>query len=382
MKTIGILGGGQLGWMLSESIFKYGGRPLVLTGRHSVANDRIPATIVGSWSDPDVLTDFFSQCDLVTIEVEHVDVDALAPFADQMVPSLDVIRLAQHRIAEKEFLRQHALPHAWWKRLTSKDEASAVAGDLEFPLIAKVALGGYDGRGQFRLADIAAYHAMIEELGDAIESCGVVLEEPLDLVAEASVIIARGAHTAAEFAVFDNDHRDHVLDLTHLPSNLPAAVQSVMRTIAARAADAMQLHGMLTTEFLITADPGRNHGERVGDLSVFVNEFAPRPHNSGHVTRNACTVSQFDTLARVLLDLPLEQPLLLDGHWCMANLLSDLWTADELNLAPGLAEPGLIDVVLYGKSPSRPRRKMGHVVAHAATREDAQLRVTALRERL
>lgn len=382
MKTVGILGGGQLGWMLSESIFKYGGKPLVLANESSLAADRIPSTTVGSWSDPEILESFFGRCDVVTIEVEHVDVAALEPHANKMVPSLNVVRLAQHRMLEKRFLAANGLPHAQFRELTTVTEARDVADELEYPLIAKTALGGYDGRGQYRVANRAEYLAAVENLGTAIDDYGVVLEDPLPLVAEASVIVARGEDGSIEFPVFDNDHRHHILDTTCVPSTLPAELQQAMRTIARQAADAMDLHGMLTTEFLISKGTSRSGGVQVGDLSVFVNEFAPRPHNSGHVSRNACTLSQFDALARVLLDLPLEAPELLSGHWCMANLLSDLWLREggfDLNRALG-GGPGLIDVVLYGKRPARLRRKMGHVVAHARSRSEAASRADRFRD--
>lgn len=381
MTTVGILGGGQLGWMLSESLFAYGGTPRVLARPNDLAMQRVPHSFVGSWSDPQLLREFFAACDVVTIDVEHVDADALEPFAAKLVPSLDVIRLAQHRMLEKRFLASTGLPHAWFAEVSSSEQARDIAAQLDFPLILKVALGGYDGRGQFRLANEGDYHAAVETLGDAVDRFGFVLEEPLDLVAEASVVLARGAHGAVEFPVFDNEHRDHILDMTHLPSTLPADVQQTMRRIARQAADAMAVRGILTTEFLITRSPGRR-GLQVGEHYVFVNEFAPRPHNSGHISRNACTLSQFDALARVLLDLPLEVPAPLDGAWCMANLLSDLWIdADDFSLARGLGEPGIVDVVLYGKEPARPRRKMGHAIARGATREEAFHRAESFRRR-
>lgn len=380
MKTVGILGGGQLGWMLSESLFKYGASPRVLTNQRSLATDRIPGTIVGSWSDPDVLQQFFDECDIVTIEVEHVDVDALEPYADRMAPSLEVIRMAQHRVVEKTFLREQHVPHAWWTQLTSAEQARSLADELVFPLIAKTALGGYDGLGQYAVADRTEFVALIEELDDAIETFGVVLEEPLDLSCEASVILARSPAGTVEFPVFENHHRHHVLDQTFLPANLSDELTTAMQEIARRAADAMDLHGMLTTEFFITNKPGRAGGLHVGDHYLFVNEFAPRPHNSGHISRNACSLSQFDALARALLGLPAEPPQVLSGRWCMANLLSDLWgDRTTLDLAAGLARGGVVDVVLYGKRPTRPARKMGHVVAHGKSREDVSAAVDAFR---
>ncbi len=379
-KTVGILGGGQLGWMLSESIFKYGGTPRILANKRSLASDRVPHTKVASWSDHAVLEAFFDACDVVTIEVEHVDVDALEPFAESMVPSLDVIRLARRRIDEKEFLASHDFPRAWFRKVESLEAARALADDLEFPLVLKTAVGGYDGRGQFKLESRQDYLAAIDELGKAIDTFGIVLEEELDLFAEASVILARGPNGSVEFPVFENVHRNHILDTTHLPSALPSAVERAMKGLAHAAAEAMDLHGMLTTEFFVTRAPGRESAEGIEGYWIYINEFAPRPHNSGHISRNACSLSQFDALARVLLDLPPEPPALLGGKWCMANLLSDLWCEDRLEIAAGLEAPGIVDLVLYGKAPNRPHRKMGHVVARSETRELAAERALAFRQ--
>lgn len=379
-ETVGILGGGQLGWMLSESIFKYGGTPLILANKPSLAVDRVPNTFVADWSDEGVLERFFSQCDIVTIEVEHVDVDALEPFADKLLPSLEVISLARHRMREKEFLSAHDFPRAWFAKIDSLEQARSMIGELEFPLVMKTAVGGYDGRGQFNLKNENDYRAALDELGDAVDRFGIVLEERLDLFAEASVIVARSPRGSVDFPVFENVHRDHILDTTHLPSSLPSAVQRAMKGLAHAAADAMDLHGMLTTEFFITRTPGRAAAEGIEGHWIYVNEFAPRPHNSGHATRNACSVSQFDVLARVLLDLPPEPPALLSGQWCMANLLSDLWRENELDVIAGLETPGVVDVVIYGKEPSRPKRKMGHIVTRSETRELAVERALAFRQ--
>lgn len=368
--TVGILGGGQLGWMLSESIFKYGGTPKIYAHGRSLACDRVPGTAVGNFGDSVALQNFMTECDVVTIEVEHVDCDALQPFADKLMPSLDVIRLAQDRSVEKDFLRTHGLPHAEFKHLKSTREARMVRDELTFPLIMKTARGGYDGRGQAFLKSPSEFDAALEDLRDD-ESLHVVVEEPIDIVAEASVVVARSASGHCRFPVFENIHRNHVLDTTSVPSSLSGRIQESLIELAWEAAEKMNLDGLLTTEFFISKTPGRAAGASVDGHWVFVNEFAPRPHNSGHITRNATTLSQFDVLARTLLGLDPGAPEVLVGNWCMVNLLGELW-GETFDLSNALADrPEMVDVVLYGKEPTRPGRKMGHAVSRSSSHEGA-----------
>ncbi len=166
--------------------------------------------------------------------------------------------------------------------------------------------------------------------------------------------------------------------------------------MALDAARALSVTGLLTTEFFVTRQtkPGsRSRGIRSGDLEVFVNELAPRPHNSGHVTRSACQLSQFELLARILLDVPLQAPELVgDGYWCMGNLLGDVWLAQkaargepvtgDLDLGVLASIPEVVSVVLYGKRDAQTRRKMGHFVTHAADADGAMRAARAFRERL
>ena len=365
--------------MLAESILKYGGHPLFLCRPGEPATDRYHGVLLGSWSDPDLLKAFFDRVDVATPEVEHVDVDALRPFASQLRPSLDCIETTQHRIREKQFLAKGGLPHAQFTAIASQQQANDFLQDgLPAPRIMKTALGGYDGLGQFRLETTQDLISAFKQVGSAIATVGVVLEEILDISAEASCVVVRDANRAVSFPIFDNVHRNHILDTTVVPSVLPQDVQDAMRRIARDAAERMNVLGVLTTEFFVTLTKPQGPAVQVGEHFVVVNEFAPRTHNSGHVSRNACTLSQFDLLARVLLDLPIVEPQLHEGEYCMSNLLSELWdNGTSLNLQALSAHPAAIDVVLYGKSPSRPGRKMGHLVA---TGPNALQRAIAARE--
>ncbi len=381
---IGILGGGQLGCMLSESIIKYGGTPIVLCRDGEPATDRVRHCMTGSWSDPDLLKRFFDTVDVATIEVEHVDLDALAPFADQLRPSIASIRTTQHRIHEKRFLAAAGLPHAQVHLCESVAEAKALLNsNMTYPRVLKTALGGYDGRGQFFLESEADFAQALDELGDHVDAVGIVVEEALDIHAEYSCIAANSNGQLVSFPVFENDHKDHILDTTTVPANIPAALESEARRVAMHAAKELGISGLLTTEFFVTKTKPEGPVIEVDGHYLMVNEFAPRPHNSGHVTRNACTLSQFDILARALLNLPLIEPKLHAGGFSMANLLSDIWGEhEELPLDALGAHQDVVDVILYGKSPSRPKRKMGHIVAAAANADTARNAAVACRDDL
>jgi len=243
------------------------------------------------------------------------------------------------------------------------------------PCIAKSALGGYDGKGQHRLTSEADLAALPEAAPG-----GWVLEEVLALEAEVSCIVASDGAQAFTFPVFENVHRHHILDLTLLPARVAPEVRDEARRVALGIARALEVRGLLTVEFFLGA--GRD-----GVTRLYVNELAPRVHNSGHVTRQACTVSQFDALARILAGVPLHEPKLHSGGWCMGQLLGDVWLAQgrdggPLDLSAWRHFPDVVDVYVYGKRHARPNRKMGHFVVRADTPDAAQVRALAFREAL
>ncbi len=389
---VGILGGGQLGCMLASALFDVGAEVRFFEpDRDAPACARYHDVVVASWTDEAAMRAFVQGCDVVTYETEHVATVALATSGAKLAPSLHVLTVTQDRKLEKEFLKSAGLPHVPFATASGPSELSAAAAAVGFPCIVKTARGGYDGKGQ-------SFVATPEDLESAARGLApdapCVVERALDLALEASVIVARSSRAAAGlreivFPVVENVHSAHILDLSVVPARIPADLTEALHRLALDAARALDVEGLLTTEFFVTrASEAGPRGLRVGAYEVFVNELAPRPHNSGHVTRNACTLSQFDALARVLAGVPLAAPELLgDDTYCMGNLLGDVWLAQgrpqgALDLGLLAAHPDVVDVVLYGKREAQARRKMGHFVTRAAEATRAVASAKAFRDGL
>ena len=383
MKTVGILGGGQLGLLLANSIAKLGGRSYIYDPDLSApARYHSRQSISRPWTDYKALEGFFESVDVVTYEFENVDTTELSALnnSKSIYPSLNILEIAQDRIREKQFIRDNDLPTVSFEVAYSPEELLSVTEKLDFPFIVKTARGGYDGKGQREVSDEADLKQAAEELFKG-KSSAVVIEEKIDLAGEVSCIVARDRNKKSiTFPVLENEHRDHILYTTVLPSRLPQSVQRKVEEIALAAAERLELCGLLTTEFFLSNSPGRNGtGIECDGWFIFINEFAPRPHNSGHITMNACSLSQFDALARVLLDIPLTKPVMnSSGAFCMMNLLGDIWikqgaipSAPALNLEALADHTDIVDVVIYGKCEAREKRKMGHIVSYADNVENA-----------
>jgi 5-(carboxyamino)imidazole ribonucleotide synthase len=292
-----------------------------------------------------------------------------------------VLETAQDRAKEKSFFVRNGLPcvrHDAVARSASLPEACERFG---FPLIAKTQRGGYDGKGQFFVT--SAEEARRAQ--DAFPRAAWVIEEPLTLLAEASCIVARSSSSEAVFPAVENLHRDHVLDRSLVPSRLDPAVAAAMREIALSAARSLDVHGLLAVEFFVT--PRSQRGHSVAGVDVVINELAPRPHNSGHVFGRACTFSQFEALARILVGAPLGSPRLLEGSHCMGNLLGDVWLAQgrsgpNIDLSAWARFEDVVDVHLYGKMEPQARRKMGHFVVRGASGDAVLERAESFRKAL
>ena len=388
MTTVGILGGGQLGAMLAPALQDLGADVHVFDPDPlAPALRRAARAVSAPWRDAARLQEFFDACDVVTYEFENVETEGLAGLSglEKLVPSLSVLRTTQDRALEKEFLRAHRLPQVAFADGKGTDDLRAAADAFGFPAILKTARGGYDGKGQWRLASPPDLDALLATPARAaLDAGGWVLEEPIDIVLETSAIVARERNgDEVVFPLFENEHRDHVLDVTVVPARLPEELEAEAKSVALAAARALGVHGLLTTELFV----GRSARTRSGEVRVFTNEFAPRPHNSGHVTRKACTCSQFEALARILLGVPLVPPRLVSaGAFCMANLLGEVWEAQgasgDLDLAAWEASPDLLEVVLYGKRGVATKRKMGHLTAWGADPDEAVAAARAFREAL
>lgn len=343
--TIGIVGGGQLGRMSAMAAARLGYRCHILTPEADSSAGLVSAGVtLGSYEDPEALRAFAAQVDVITFEFENVSAEGLDVLASlkPVRPSPAILRISQDRIAEKSFLNGAGVPTAPWREVGSLGELEAAVADLGLPCILKTTRGGYDGKGQAMLRSLSDVPAAYDELAPK----PLVLEGFVDFACEISVVVARGI--AGEISVFDvveNQHRDHILDVTLAPARIDADLALAAQALAMTVAERLDLVGLLAVEMFVTSD-GR----------VVVNEIAPRPHNSGHWTIDACPVSQFEMHMRAVAGLPLPAAVR-HSDAVMKNLVGgeevDLW----LDV---MATPGLIGH-LYGKADARPGRKMGHV---------------------
>jgi 5-(carboxyamino)imidazole ribonucleotide synthase len=342
--TIGIVGGGQLGRMAAMAAARLGYKCRVLTQEPDGPAAQICAATIGPYDDPDTLGAFAASVDVITFEFENVSAEGLDLLASlrPVRPSPAVLRVSQDRVTEKSLINATGIGTAHWLPVSEFVDLERGVAQLGFPAVLKTTRLGYDGRGQMVLRtpdDLAV-------AWEALAPKPLILESFVDFACEISVIVARGADGG--LAVFDpveNRHRNHILDLTLAPAQVSEAMAAEAREVACRLANALRLVGLLAVEMFVTADG-----------TLLVNELAPRPHNSGHWTIDACPVSQFEMHIRAVAGLPLP-PAVRHADAAMKNLVGP----DALRLWPHiLASPGLIPH-LYGKAEARPGRKMGHV---------------------
>jgi 5-(carboxyamino)imidazole ribonucleotide synthase len=391
MRQIGILGGGQLGLLLTESIYRLGGTVAVYDPDASApACRRTPNVFNKEWTNVIALGEFFKSCDAVTYEFENVESGSLFGFDKEkpILPSVKVLKTTQDRALEKTFLQEAQLPHVDFAIVGNSSELTAAAQAFGYPFVVKTARGGYDGKGQKFVHGERDLKEYLKHLEPELRERKLVLERQVEIALEVSCIVARSPNGEEVcFPVLENVHHDHILDLTIAPARVSQPLEAAIKEIALKAARALDVYGLLTTEFFLCKWSGGNaHGVEAGGWHIFINEFAPRPHNSGHVTMKACTTSQFDVLARILMSVPISQPkMVAPGYYCMGNLLGDVWLAqgtDKLDLSSMSQHPDVIDIVLYGKEEPRKKRKMGHFITYAPSAQAAVSAAKAFRESL
>jgi 5-(carboxyamino)imidazole ribonucleotide synthase len=377
MKKVGILGGGQLGLLLAQSLSRLGATVVVFDpDQDAPAAKTVAKRYQAPWDDLEALTGFFSECDVVTYEFENVDAKALATLSAKKptIPSAAVLKTTQNRAYEKSFLANAGLPHVPFKLSDDQRSLEKAVASLGFPVVIKSAFGGYDGKLQISINSGLDFDELLAKPDSYEQVFPAVVEKKLQLVLETSCITARATNgETVIFPVFENVHTNHILDTTLCPARVSPKLEGELKKIALTAAEKLGAYGLLCTEFFITESSNAESTAFLCDgLAIYINEFAPRPHNSGHVTMSACTLSQFDALARVLLNVPLSAPQLVSSdYFCMGNLLGDAWlsqsddNAHNLNLAALSNHPEVISVVLYGKARAVRQRKMGHFIAKA-----------------
>jgi len=335
--TVGVLGGGQLGRMFTLRARAMGYRVVVLDPDPASPAGRVADVhLRAAYTDRQALDRLASSCAAVTTEFENVPAETMERLAraTQVRPPVEAVAIAQDRIAEKSFLHGAGFATARFRPVRSAADLDAAVAAVRLPALLKTSRLGYDGKGQATVTDAASAAAAFERLGRM--SC--VLEERLELETELSVVLARGADgEVAAFPVGENRHRDGILETTVVPARVPDRLAEEARALAVAVAERMQYAGVLGVE-LFVANGGR----------LFVNEMAPRPHNSGHYTMDACVVDQFEQQLRALCDLPLGEPRLLTPV-AMINLLGDLWQHGEPRWVEALRRPGVL-LHLYGKA--------------------------------
>jgi len=339
--TIGILGGGQLGRMTAMAAARLGYRTVVYAPEaHSIAGDVAAAHVQGAYDDAAALARFAAEVDVITYEFENVPEATVAECIRHrpVRPGIRPIHLAQHRLREKEFFRKSGLGTAEYQRIASEDDIAAATA---LPGILKTCTEGYDGKGQIRVAT----RQELAAAWDKLHRRECILEALVDFHCEVSAIVARGLDGQARcFPIGLNDHRDGILRTTVVPCGLPPGVQTAAAQSGLQLAKSLSLVGLVALEMFVTRD-GR----------VLANEMAPRPHNSGHWTIDACATSQFEQLVRAICGLPLGAvDILVPSH--MVNLIGD----EANDWARYLHDP-TARLHLYGKGKARPGRKMGHV---------------------
>ena len=349
--TLGMLGGGQLGRFFVIAAHELGYRVVVLDpDAQSPAGRIADRHLVAAFDDPDALNAMAETCAAVTTEFENVPAGSLAYLSKFLPvrPSASAVAISQNRSAEKGFLRQHGFPHAPYADIRSEDDIAQANTGL-FPGILKVARFGYDGKGQIRVADRESARVAFGQLKS--EAC--VLEQMLPLDYEVSVVLARDAADGVKcFPVAENSHRHGILDVTIVPARTGGCLAGDAQEIAEGIAREIGYVGILAVEFFVVRG------------KLLVNEMAPRPHNSGHYSIDACVTNRFEVQVRALTGLPLGESRAHSAA-VMVNLLGDLWFqrdpqhSHEPDWAQLLAVPNL-KLHLYGKHHARPGRKMGH----------------------
>ncbi|MEO8585226.1 MAG: 5-(carboxyamino)imidazole ribonucleotide synthase [Acidobacteriota bacterium] len=369
--VVGVLGSGQLGRMFALAARRMGYRvhtysPDLDSPTGHVADVEVSA----AFDDLDRLRDFAKAIDVLTFEFENVPraaLDALEGLVP-VRPGAEALWVSQNREREKDFLGKVNVPVAPWAVVRSSSDLAAALASVGAPAVLKTAAFGYDGKGQARVHSKNLSEA--DAGWAALGRVPCVLESFVDFQREVSVIAARGADgQIVFFPVFENEHSRHVLDITRCPAPLSPFEEEQAFEITRTILDALSYVGVLCIELFHTSSG-----------KLLVNEIAPRPHNSGHLTIDACVTSQFEQQLRAVCGLPLGSTELLRSA-AMANLLGDLWAGGVPRWEKACAVPG-VALHLYGKKEPRPGRKMGHLTALARTPDEARRRVVDARAAL
>ena len=363
--TIGILGGGQLGRMiaLAGRAMGYGFATLDPT-ENCPCGQVSDLEITAKYDDPMAAKKLAEVSDVITYEFENVDAQVAAILEkESSVPQgSQLLRITQNRISEKTTLDHHGIPVAPFRVVRSEEEVAKAIAELGLPAVMKTATGGYDGKGQYVLRQPEEAPVAFRELSGW--NTEIIIEQFIPFIKEVSVIAARsGRGEIRTFPVSENIHIDNILHLSIVPARIPEKVEEEAARLAVQVAEKLNVIGLVAVEMFVTADH-----------RILVNELAPRPHNSGHYTMDACATSQFEQHIRAICNLPLGSTKLLSPV-VMVNILGE-HVEPVLNKINDL--PDTAKLHLYGKKECKAKRKMGHLNVLAESVEDALLKIQQL----
>lgn len=367
--TIGILGSGQLGRMLALVARRMGYRVHVFSpGRDTPTGQVADREFSAAYDDLTAVRRFAQSVDVVTYEFENVPAataEACAEFVP-VHPGVQALHVAQNRLREKQFCVDNGLPVTPFARVDSLADLQEALAEIGCPAVLKTAVSGYDGKGQVKIGHPDDAALLWDDVGQT-----AILERFVACEREVSVVAARGASGQfAHFGLIENRHERHILDVSIAPAPVKAEIAQTAVEMARCVLEALDVVGVLCVEFFLTHES-----------ELLVNEIAPRPHNSGHLTVDACVTSQFEQQLRAVCGLPLGDTSLLRPA-AMANLLGDLWRNGRAPHWLPLTDLPTVKLHLYGKRDARPGRKMGHVTALADTAASAVATVLAARQAL
>ncbi|MGI8640538.1 MAG: 5-(carboxyamino)imidazole ribonucleotide synthase [Pyrinomonadaceae bacterium] len=356
--TIGVFGSGQLGRMFAIEARKMGYRvhtfsPASDTPTGQVADFELEA----EYDNLRAVKDFARTVDVLTFEFENVPSETIETASQfvEVFPRGFVLHITQNRLREKTFLAKNNFPHTPFRHIKTLKDLQKAIEEIGLPCVLKTAGFGYDGKGQTRINSTDD----IEKAFANLNHQEAVLEAFVEFEKEVSVVCARDQKgNFAHYGVIENEHANHILDISFAPAIVSENVFREAIEIARSVAEAFDYVGTLCVEFFLTKDE-----------KLLINELAPRPHNSGHLTFDACITSQFEQQLRAVCGLPLGSTEFYKPC-AMANLLGDLWEKGEPNWAKALEFPN-VKLHLYGKAEARCGRKMGHLTAMAETSEEA-----------
>ncbi|HEX7032029.1 MAG TPA: 5-(carboxyamino)imidazole ribonucleotide synthase [Nitrososphaera sp.] len=367
---LGIIGGGQLGKMIAHEARRMSLKIIILDPTEGCPASRIAdEQIVADFKDESAIMKLAEKCDILTYEIELANSVALRELEAKnypVRPAPETLRTIQNKYRQKSFLKDHKIPVPEFALVRSEEHLHELCKKFGFPAMLKACEDSYDGRGNFLIASKTKVHEAFAYFSG--REC--MLEKFVPFTKEISIMVARNPSGQIEsFPVAENIHKNSILDTTIVPARISKSVESRARKVAEKTMAALHDAGIFGIEMFVT-----KRGE------VLINEIAPRPHNSGHYTNEACSVSQFEQHLRAVLDLPLSKPELLSPA-AMINILGN----ENLDgpyairgLARSMAVPGA-NLYIYGKKISRPRRKLGHITATGRTVKEAIARAEKAR---